>query len=150
MFNWAHLTIFYNFIGLVLVTDAMAALGLDDGLHQIGQLKVEIRGRQAFVLGTDTLAGSIAPMDECIRRFIKSAGVSVVEGVESASLHPAKALEIENRKGTLNFGADADFVLLDSADAASIRVLHTFIGGVCRYSNPEEQPLKYICRDQTR
>jgi N-acetylglucosamine-6-phosphate deacetylase len=32
--------------------------------------------------------------------------------LEAASLHPARALGIENVKGTLDFGADADFVML--------------------------------------
>ena len=40
-------------------------------------------------------------MDECMRRFRKFTGCSLVEALEAASLHPAQALGIENRKGTL-------------------------------------------------
>ena len=58
----------------------MAALGLGDGLHSIGQLKVTVKNRRAFLSGTETLAGSIAPMDDCIRRFMKAAQVGLVEG----------------------------------------------------------------------
>lgn len=56
-------------------------------------------------------------------------GCSVVEALEAATLHPARALEIEFRKGVLNFGADADFVLLDE----NLFVLSTWIAGDCVY-----------------
>lgn len=61
--------------GLILVTDAISALGFSDGIHYIGQLTIEIRGNKAFIAGTDTLCGSIAPMDECIRIFQQSTGM---------------------------------------------------------------------------
>ena len=50
---------------------------------------------------------------------------SKVEAVEAATLHPAQLLGIEKSKGTLDFGSDADFVLLDS----QVNVCATFIAG---------------------
>lgn len=48
-----------NFLvpGLVLVTDAMAALGLPPGLHKLGPMQVEIDHGKATLKGTNTLAG---------------------------------------------------------------------------------------------
>lgn len=43
--------------GLVLVTDAIAALGLPPGLHKLGPMQVEINQEKATLLGTNTLAG---------------------------------------------------------------------------------------------
>jgi len=45
--------------GLILVTDAFAALGLADGIHHLGDVTVEVRGKRATVFGTDTLVGSL-------------------------------------------------------------------------------------------
>ena len=45
------------FIGIVLVTDAIAAMGLRDGVHKLGTMTVEVKGRAAKLLGQDTLAG---------------------------------------------------------------------------------------------
>lgn len=61
--------------GLVLVTDAISALGMPEGSKlKIGQLEIEVRDKKAYISGTNTLCGSIAPMDECIRIFKKSTG----------------------------------------------------------------------------
>lgn len=51
----------------------------------------------------------------------------MVYAIEAATLHPAQCLKIEKQKGTLDFGSDADFVLLDD----QLRVLSTWIAGVC-------------------
>ena len=118
-------------LGCVLVTDAISALGLASGSkHKIGESVIEIRDKKAYVSGTDTLAGSIAGMDECVRNLCNFSDCSIVEGVECATLHPAQVLGIENKKGTLNFGADADFVIMDD----DINILQTFIRGVKVYS----------------
>jgi len=57
----------------------------------------------------------------------------MVQALEAASLHAAKALGIENKKGTLNFGADADFILLGE----DYTVRSTWIAGRCVYKNPQ-------------
>lgn len=128
--------------GLVLVTDAMAAMGLGDGSHYIGQMEVLVEGRRAQLVGTNTLAGAIATMDDCVRHFIKEAGVTLVEGIEAATLHPAQAMGLSHVKGTLNFGSDADFLLL--SDSGPLRVLNTFIGGECVFTAKEAPLLQYI------
>jgi N-acetylglucosamine-6-phosphate deacetylase len=52
--------------------------------------------------------------------------------LEAASLHPAKALGIEDKKGTLSFGSDADFIILDPN---SLVVQSSWIAGECVYRN---------------
>lgn len=66
-----------NSEGLILVTDAISAMGLEHGKHQLGQLSIEIRGKKAFLVGTETLCGSIAPMDECVRIFRAETGLYI-------------------------------------------------------------------------
>lgn len=43
--------------GLVLVTDAMQAMGLPEGTYALGQQNVVIHNNRAMLRGTDTLAG---------------------------------------------------------------------------------------------
>lgn len=58
-------------------------------------------------------------------------GCSVVEALEAATLHPALALNIADKKGTLNFGSDADFLFL----TPELDVISTWIAGECVYQS---------------
>ncbi|CAF0966752.1 unnamed protein product [Didymodactylos carnosus] len=130
--------------GLVLVTDAVIALGFSDGEYNLGENKITVKGKRATICGEETLAGSIASMSDCVKYFrqalldgetnnsiyIKHHPQNekhrfVVEAINSATLHPAQVLKIDKQKGTLNYGADADFILLDH----DLNVLATYIGG---------------------
>ncbi len=42
---------------MILVTDAMAAMGLPSGRHQLGSVAVDVAHRRASVAGTNTLSG---------------------------------------------------------------------------------------------
>lgn len=153
-----------SFEQMVLVTDAIIAMGFQDGRYKFGQQTIEVKGDQAFVADTQafihnciisckstskfqTLTGSVATMQSSVSKFIKFSRYevsktkccfhinnyrcSVVEALEAASLHPAKAMNISDRKGTLNYGADADFVMLRPGD---LSVQSTWIAGDCVYS----------------
>ncbi|XP_065838955.1 N-acetylglucosamine-6-phosphate deacetylase-like [Oscarella lobularis] len=112
--------------GVVLVTDAMAAMGLSDGIHSLGCQSIEVQGNQARLVGEkDRLAGSVATMDHCVRYFEKETGCGIPAALEAASLHPAKMLRLENERGTLNYGSRADFILLDN----DMNVQRTYIDG---------------------
>lgn len=116
-----------NTEGMVLVSDAISATGLESGTHRIGVQEVEIKDNKAFIAGTDILCGSIATLDYCVRHLRQVTGCSKVEAIECATLHAAQVLGISHKKGTLDFGADADFVILDD----ELNVLATFISGTC-------------------
>ncbi|XP_043529457.1 N-acetylglucosamine-6-phosphate deacetylase [Frieseomelitta varia] len=117
--------------GLVLVTDALSALGLQEGVYQLGQLKIEMRSGRAYIAGTNTLCGSTAEMSKCVRHFKEVTGCSIVEALEAATLHPATTLGIEKTKGVLNYGADADIVMLNN----DLELLSTWISGECVHCN---------------
>ncbi|XP_033320809.2 N-acetylglucosamine-6-phosphate deacetylase isoform X1 [Megalopta genalis] len=123
--------------GLVLVTDAISALGLEEGIHQLGQLDIEMRAGRAYIAGTNTLCGSTAEMSKCVRLFKEATDCSIVEALEAATLHPARTLGIEKTKGVLNYGADADLVLLDD----NLDLLSTWISGECVYKNIKQSIL---------
>jgi len=97
-------------------------------------MEISMIGGLAGAVGS--LAGSTATMDHCVRTFKESTGCTVVEAVEAASLHPAQVLGIDSHKGTLNIGADADFVFLDS----ELRVKATFVGGQLAWKSDDAFP----------
>lgn len=58
--------------GLVLVTDAISAIGLPDGIHHLGDKQIEVQNSKAYIANTNTLCGSVTFLDECMRYFISS------------------------------------------------------------------------------
>jgi N-acetylglucosamine-6-phosphate deacetylase len=92
----------------VLITDAISATGMPDGRYQLGTLEVELKDGRCTRNGT--LAGSTLTMDCAVRNVMKFAGLDLQQAVRAASLNPAKAVGIN--KGTIEAGADADFVVL--------------------------------------
>ena len=83
MFQIRMLPLFHRFAqkvdptGLVLVTDAVPALGLGVGTHTIGRMEVTVQEDRAVISGTNTLCGSIAPMDKCVQNFYSFTGNNV-------------------------------------------------------------------------
>lgn len=126
--------------GCVLVTDAMTAMGLADGDHLLGNMKVTKKGDRATLSGTETLAGSVVSMDSCVKRFRQFTGCSVGDALTCATLHPATVLgkhSVAEKNasapiGILEANASADIVLVND----DIEVLKTFVGGQLAYQNP--------------
>ncbi len=115
--------------GIVVVTDAMAALGMPPGEYLLGDYAVRVDETSAR-LANGTLAGSILTLDAAVRNMIEFCGCSLAEAAATVTDSPAKLLGLSN-KGQLTPGADADLVLLDPNGC----VQATYIGGQLAYSN---------------
>ena len=83
-----------------------------------------------MIAGTDTLCGAIVSVYDAVKNLVDLAECSVVEALESATLHPAQALKIQDQKGTLAYGSDADFILVDKDN---LDLDSTWIAGECVY-----------------
>jgi N-acetylglucosamine-6-phosphate deacetylase len=99
-----------------LITDAISATGMADGVYRLGPLAVDVVDGVARVSGTDTIAGSTATMDEVFRFAVNHGGLprdgALLAAVRQASLNPARALGFPCTG--LTPGASADLVVLDS------------------------------------
>jgi N-acetylglucosamine-6-phosphate deacetylase len=99
-----------------LVTDAMSATGMTDGVYHLGPLAVDVVAGVARVAGTDIIAGSTATMDEVFRFAVTHSGLprdeALMAAVRQASINPARALGLPCMG--LVPGAPADLVVLDS------------------------------------
>ncbi len=109
---------------LVAITDAMEATGLGDGAFTLGAQRVLVQGGVAR-LASGALAGSTLTMDAAFRNIIAATGCSLVEASRMCSASPARAAGLDDRKGRIAPGYDADIVILD----AELRVVRTIVGG---------------------
>lgn len=64
-------------------------------------------------------------MSSCVKYLQGATRCTNVEAVEAATLHPAQLLELTERKGTLDYGTDADFLFVDD----DLNVKRTYIAG---------------------
>ncbi|MDZ5710690.1 N-acetylglucosamine-6-phosphate deacetylase [Jeotgalibacillus haloalkalitolerans] len=100
---------------VILITDAMRAKGLKDGVYELGGQKVTVKGMEAR-LADGTLAGSVLTMDQAFRHVKKLLGLKDSEMIALTSANAARTLGIFDHKGSITEGKDADFVLLDEND----------------------------------
>jgi N-acetylglucosamine-6-phosphate deacetylase len=114
---------------LCTVTDAIAPAGLGPGEYELGGEPIVVEGGVAKKADRSVFAGSVATMDRCVRNMVEMGGLTVREAVATATLNPARVLGVEDRKGVLVPGADADLVVFDQ----SIEVQAAFVGGELRY-----------------
>ena len=97
-----------------LATDCMQVMGLDDGVYESLGLRVRLdRGRLSLANDPGTLAGSVLTMDRAVANMVTMVGVSLSDAVTMASTAPATVLGLENRKGRIEAGYDADIAVLD-------------------------------------
>jgi N-acetylglucosamine-6-phosphate deacetylase len=113
---------------VVLVTDAMRAKCLGDGVYDLGGQAVHVTSGIAK-LSDGTLAGSVLRMPEAIRHMIAFTDCSLYDAITMASKNPAKVLNIFDRKGSIAIGKDADLVVLDD----DLQVVMTMVGGKIVY-----------------
>ena len=110
---------------MILVSDSGRCAGQPEGYQfDLGGQMAEIRGGVAKLVGTETIACSASNMWACLTNTI-SWGVSEEEAVRAATYNPAKALNAQDKIGSIETGKYADFVITNS-DYSEKRV---FIGG---------------------
>lgn len=109
---------------VAMVSDAMAATGVGDGVYRLGGSEVTVTDGVARIASTGSLAGSTTTLDESLRQAV-SAGIEPVDAVAAVTSVPAGVLGLGERFGRLSAGYAADFVLLDAA----WRVTRVFAAG---------------------
>lgn len=97
---------------MILITDAMRATCLANGVYDLGGQQVEVKNNSA-TLPDGTLAGSVLRMPIAIKNMVKFTQCDFLDAVHMASENPAKALGIFDKKGSIALGKDADLVVLD-------------------------------------
>ena len=100
--------------GVILITDAIRAAGLPEGEYRLDERTVNIH-EGAVRLPDGTLAGSILTMERALQNLFSATGRPLTELWPTSSLNAARAIGISSRKGSLEVGKDADFVLLDES-----------------------------------
>lgn len=96
----------------ILITDAMRAKHMPDGVSELGGQVVIVKNGEAR-LENGTLAGSVLKMNNAVRNVINFIGTSLEETVKYASANPAKNLGVYDQMGSIEVGKLANLVVVD-------------------------------------
>lgn len=97
---------------VTLITDALECKHCPDGMYKLAGQDVILKGKEAR-LTDGTLAGSTLYMNDAIKNVKNLLGLTLPEAINLASINPAKALNVQDRKGSIAIGKDADFAIID-------------------------------------
>lgn len=103
---------------ICLVSDSMRAAGMGEGPSILGAKHggqaVLVSGGVARMPDGSSFAGSVATADQLLRTAVRC-GIPLWDAVRMASLTPASIIGVQNRKGSIEPGKDADLILLDQS-----------------------------------
>jgi N-acetylglucosamine-6-phosphate deacetylase len=121
-----------------LITDAMRAAGMPPGESMLGSLhnglKVIVEDGVAKLPDRSSFAGSVATADGLIRSMVLMADVPLLEAVRMMTTTPARILRVDDKKGSITVGKDADLVIFDN----EINIEMTMVQGKVVYKRPEK------------
>ena len=137
--------------GCILVTDAMMLLGKEDGEYEWTNGEVIVKkGALLTLKGTEgKIAGSSATLVQCLNNLINWAEIPVEEALKTVTSTPARMLGMQDSKGTLKVGADADLVVLSessSAEGVALSVDQVWKFGTKVFEKKEDRTSKIRAR----
>ena len=114
---------------IVLVTDAMEAAGLPDGVYHLLGVKVYVSDGKA-TQEDGTIAGSTVLLNQCVRNMNQTVDVPLLDAVKMATINPARVIGEGDQRGSIEVGKVADLIVVDE----DLNVHLTMVNGKIVYS----------------
>lgn len=111
----------------IMISDALMAKGTPIGSKHIfgGNEIVIYPDGSAHLTVAGNLAGSTLKLNEGLRLLVEDALVPFNYAINACTINPARCIGVDNRKGAIGVGMDADIVVLDD----KYEVLQTYCMG---------------------
>ena len=119
-----------------LITDSMRCTGMPEGSTQFtgskeNGMQVLIEDGVAKMLDRKSFAGSIATPDCLVRNMNRLAEIPLLDAVRMITYNPARVMNIQNKKGILSPGRDADICIFDG----NVKIKTVLVNGEITASN---------------
>ena len=124
------LKIIYKCLGVqrkALISDALSVTGFGPGIYPCpdGRKYHVYDDRDVALIDGRILGGSCMTMMGSLKNLIKRLNLKIEDAIESATLTPARIIGINDRKGRVEPGKDADVVIVDE----NLEVVLTIVEG---------------------
>ncbi len=113
---------------VILITDAMMACLMKEGVYNLGGQQVTVMDN-AVRLANGHLAGSILTLNTAVKNIISNTGLDLPDAIRLVTQNPARMLGIDDRKGRIAAGMDADLTLFDG----NMNIYETYVKGQLVY-----------------
>lgn len=108
-----------------MITDAVTCAGLPDGDYG----SVTMTNGQVYLKDGSSLAGSSLTTIQALRNVLKFTGYPLERILPSLTLVPARQIKVQDKKGSLEAGKDADFLVVDD----DLQIRSTYVKGTQVY-----------------
>jgi len=107
----------YKCIGpdrLCVISDATSGAGLPEGSRfAMGGMEYEVGDGVGMMFDRSAFAGSTTLLNQMIPILIDVVGIPLIEAIRMVTLTPARIVGVDNHKGSLEIGKDADIVIFN-------------------------------------
>jgi N-acetylglucosamine-6-phosphate deacetylase len=112
----------------VMITDSLKVKGLPAGTRTLfgGNLIELYEDGSAHLVDAGNLAGSTLKVNEGLKVLVEKAMVPWQSAINSCTINPARMIGVDDRKGSLQTGKDADIVVLRN----DYTILDVFVRGI--------------------
>jgi N-acetylglucosamine-6-phosphate deacetylase len=119
---------------LCVVSDATSGAGLPEGARfRMGEMEYEVNDGVGMLFDRTAFAGSTTLLNQMLPILTEVVGIPLVEAVRMGTLTPARVIGVDDRKGSLAAGKDADIAVFEEDFTA----WRTMIAGQWAYARPD-------------
>jgi N-acetylglucosamine-6-phosphate deacetylase len=118
-----------------IISDNTSVAGLPDGEYEMSGRKLTKKDGVTRYADSSpdmdhTMAGSEWPINYNVSNLIERVGVRCADAIKMATLNPARVIGIDNKKGSIEPGKDADLIVVDQ----NMNVYLTMVKGSILYN----------------
>ena len=110
---------------VALITDSLEIAGTDITEGVMSGTEFIVEDGVCKLKDRTAVAGSVATADKLIQTLVNECGFEIPTAVKMLTEIPAKILKIDDKKGVLATGKDADIIVFDE----EIKITDVFVGG---------------------
>jgi N-acetylglucosamine-6-phosphate deacetylase len=111
---------------LCVISDATSGAGQPEGSRfRMGEMEYEVHDGVGMMFDHSCFAGSTTLLNQMIPILVEQVGIPLAIAIRMASLNPARVIGVDDRKGSIEPGKDADIAIFND----DFTTWRTLIGG---------------------